>query len=169
MLRRTGLSVARMGLSALEPLICHLMVLTSADSCQSAAARTAGWQHKAVAPHSPCWSLQGPTSVTLPVIFYNDGTASPKGKQNNTCQSFKGFIMSMIAKTPSQPGRRRAVAVPTPTLPVLPNIGDMPIVRTTGNLDLWRKVHRDSAARHGGKSGSELLADIRAERETRCA
>ncbi|MBK9439901.1 MAG: hypothetical protein IPN53_00765 [Comamonadaceae bacterium] len=75
--------------------------------------------------------------------------------------------MNMIANNPGSRSSARRSAVAS-TL-ALPDTRDMPIVRTTGNLDLWRKLHRVNTPRASAKSGSELLADIRAERDARCS
>ena len=47
------------------------------------------------------------------------------------------------------------------------NAGDMPIIRTSGDLDKWKKLHVKIKPFKSEKSGVELLAEARAERESR--
>lgn len=49
------------------------------------------------------------------------------------------------------------------------NAGDMPIIRTSGNLEKWKKLHDKIKPFKAATSGMEHLAEARAEREARCS
>ncbi|MBB1076908.1 hypothetical protein HUU62_21115 [Rhodoferax sp. 4810] len=49
------------------------------------------------------------------------------------------------------------------------NAGEMPIIRTSGNMAKWKKLHGKTSPFKSPLSAVDLIAECRAEREARCS
>jgi hypothetical protein len=47
--------------------------------------------------------------------------------------------------------------------------GEMPIIRTSGDMAKWKKLHGKTLPFKSAMSGTDLIAEMRTEREARCS